>query len=297
MGTIKIAFIIFLIHLISSLVLYILMKTRLINVTPQLFPLFLFLPVSGALMVINAQWCNKHNQAGSKEFDIERLTLLDNDYRTIHLVDDESENAIVPLEEAFFLNDAATRRKMMIDILHQDPKQYIALLQRARLNDDIEVTHYASTAIMEVQREYEIEIQRCEHTVQNTPESIIAIEECIEAYKLYIESGLIEDYILSIQRLRYRDILGTRIALPGAERQYYFNAIDNLIELDDLSTAHNVLERTINKWPHDEHTWILQIKYYYKKKDRVMVQSILSQMQSLYLSPAGRDYISFWNKN
>lgn len=296
MGTIEIVFIIFLIHLISSLVLYILMKTRLISVSPQLFPLFLFMPVWGALMVINAQWCNRHNLAGSKEFDIERLTLLDNDYRTIHLVDDESENAIVPLEEAFFLNDAATRRKMMIDILHQDPKQYVTLLQRARLNDDIEVTHYASTAIMEVQREYEIEIQRCERMVLSNPESITAIEECINAYRLYIESGLVADYVLSIQRLRYRDIIRTRVALPGADRQHYFNAIDNLIELDDLSAAHDVLEHAIKKWPQDEQAWILQIKYYYKKNDRDMVQHVLSQMQSLYLSPTGRDYIAFWNK-
>jgi hypothetical protein len=37
----------------------------------------------------------------------------------------------------------------MLDIMREDPAEFIQLLQQARLNDDIEVTHYASTAMME----------------------------------------------------------------------------------------------------------------------------------------------------
>ena len=56
------------------------------------------------------------------------------------------------------------RHSLMLDILHKNPNEYIAILQKARNSDDTEVTHYATTMMMEIQTEYEKKLQQYEKT-------------------------------------------------------------------------------------------------------------------------------------
>ena len=39
----------------------------------------------------------------------------------------------------------------MMKLLHANPEQYVELLKRVTLSDDVELTHYASTSMMDAQ--------------------------------------------------------------------------------------------------------------------------------------------------
>ena len=40
----------------------------------------------------------------------------------------------------------------MMDILYDDVGEYVEVLKNARMNDDTEVVHYATTAMVELQK-------------------------------------------------------------------------------------------------------------------------------------------------
>ncbi|HBL85282.1 MAG: hypothetical protein A2Y17_03545 [Clostridiales bacterium GWF2_38_85] len=290
--------IIFLIlHAIISLIMFVLIKTDVLEISMQLFVLILFLPICGIFITLKADKYLRKNLSGSREIQLEKLNMLDNDYKAISMTDDSSEQSVVPLEEAILINDQETRRKIMIDVLKQDPKQYVNLLQRARENDDIEVTHYASTAIMEIQREYEIQIRLAEKNYKINSNDVNTIETYIFAIRDYIHSGLMQDSLLYMQRQRYDSILTKRLEYPNTGVNLYIEAINNLIEMGIFQKANKLLDEAILKWSKNEDILLTRIKYYHLTGNAVMLKSTLSDITKSrsYLSPSTQQKLSYWN--
>lgn len=78
---------------------------------------------------------------------LQELKVEDREQRNI-LVDDRTDYAnTVPLEEALIVDNPRQRRNLMLSILNENPGQYANLLSQARLNEDVEVVHYAATAM------------------------------------------------------------------------------------------------------------------------------------------------------
>ena len=57
------------------------------------------------------------------------------------------------------MDDPSVRRSVMLDVLMQDTRSYIPVLNQARMNDDVEVVHYATTAMATLSKEYDIKLQ------------------------------------------------------------------------------------------------------------------------------------------
>ena len=68
----------------------------------------------------------------------------------------------MPLEEALIVNDPAYRRRLMLSMLTEEPDAYLAQLQAAKLNDDVEVAHYAATAVAQISKESDLKLQQLE---------------------------------------------------------------------------------------------------------------------------------------
>lgn len=298
MTTETIIFIGAVLHLLICIIFLILIKTDLFKISMQLYPMILLLPVAGAVMAMYAQHYTVKNMTGSKTIELERLALEQNDIRRISMEEDRSEKSVVPLEEAILINDHETRRKLIISIIQQDPAHYLKMLQRATLNDDIEVTHYASTAIMEIRRNYELEISEWEQQALADEQDAKALDECLNALSRYIKSGLLEDNLMNVQRLRYKELLMKRLALPDAGRETYHELADNLIELENFSLAQGIIDEAMKKWYGDESFWLLRIKLYERLNDGEMIKKTISEMKQarVYISPSANDKIKFWNR-
>lgn len=281
-------------HLLLCLIVFFCARLRVLKFSLQLFPLVLLVPVWGLLIAAVAEWDTRRHKTGTKPIDLEELHL--DDYRLLGLQDDESLEAVVPLEEAFHINDAATRRQLMVEILHQDPNQYIQLLQQARLNNDIEVTHYASTAMMEVQREHEIEIQRLEKRLKDNADDPRALDDCLRAYARYIESGLLEDSVLFIQRKRYGELLGQKLERQPNDAPTLYEAIVNDLEQKDYGSASSRLQTALSRWPREETPWLLKIRYCFATGDGRELENTVArlQRQEIYLTAEGREAVRFW---
>ena len=284
-----------LIHALICLGIYLCRRAEILKFSSQAFPLVALVPVWGLLAAATAEWNTRRHKSGAKLIDLEDLHI--NDYRLLGIEEESTQMPVVPLEEAFLINDAATRRRLMVEILRQDPNQYIQLLQQARLNDDIEVTHYASTAMMEVQREYEIDLQRCERRLAEEPDSARALDNCLLALRRYIDSGLLEDSVLGVQRTRYGELLDKKRAGGGEpDRRVWFAAAENRLALRQFGLAAELIDDCLRQWPQDENSWLLQLQYGFLTGDGALIRRTTEEIQrrEIYLSAVGREALRFW---
>lgn len=288
-------------HLLVSAVIFILIKTDIMKISAQLFPMVLLVPVFGTLMVLSAEFMSRRALTGQKSIeDIHDFTLEQTDYRKRGIHAEDGVVSVVPIEEAISINDAKTRREFMMDIITENSQNYISLLQKARFNDDVDVAHYASTAIMELQRDYELKIQKCQMNVMENPEDPAVLDALILAYKNYIDSGLIEDNVLSSQRGRYHDAIIKRIAIedPPAEPDCYHDAVDNQLELGNFVLAEQLLDEAFRKWSNIERVWLLKLKLCFLKHDPDGLRKTLGgiEVSKVFLSAEAREEVLYWSR-
>lgn len=173
------------IHTVLCILIYIGIRSRFFKFTEQLFPVIVLVPIAGMAACLAADYHSRFHKAGIKPIELEELHLETEDLRLKQIEDDEGGALVIPLEEAMTINDAETRRKLMLDILHQNPQEYIELLQKARLDEDIEVTHYASTAIMEMQRDFELSLQKAEREYEDDRDNSEKLERYLQPAPVY----------------------------------------------------------------------------------------------------------------
>ncbi|MDD2362377.1 MAG: hypothetical protein PHH84_05400 [Oscillospiraceae bacterium] len=286
------------IHLICCLLIFLLIKYDFLKISAQLFPLTLFVPIWGIAMLLSAEYLSRRSEDGTKEIQVDDLKLSEFDFRGIGLYMDDRQLSVVPLEEAIIVNDAKTRRDFMMDIIGQDADQYIDLLQKAKFNNDIEIIHYASTAIMEIQRAHELALQRSEAAVKSNPDDSMALDAYMITLKKYINSGLVEDNFLFIQRKRFHEAFLKRIEMPDAEQSSFFDAVDNLIEMSDFIQAEEVLQKSAEIWPENENTYRLKLKICHLSKDKEKKKELIKIMQNkrVQFSAETREAIDYWSR-
>jgi hypothetical protein len=285
-------------HIISCVIALLLIKSDRLRISMQLYFLAVFHPVWGIIMLFNADRRLKAKKTGSREIQLEKLSDVDDSLWIVPVTDDDDESSVVPLEEAFVINNQETRRKLMIDMLQQNPQQYIDLLQKARVNDDIEVTHYATTAIMEIQREFELQLKRTESAYRESPNRLEVLENYLFALRDYIKSGLMQDSLLYMQRQKLDLLLGKRLGMENPTPEIYSEAIDNLLEMRILERPHELLLEALNKWPRSEELWMMKLKWQHLAEDGKGIKQTIAEIKDskIHLSFASQQKLAFWGR-
>lgn len=187
-------------HCVLCLIAAILMYTHLMKSRPMILPIVFLVPVFGFSCLLFLEWESRGDQENKKEIGIEKLKINDDIHRSILMEEDPARDLMVPLQEALLMNDASTRRELMMDILYDDVGEYVEVLKNARMNDDTEVVHYATTAMVELQKDYETKLQKQKEAFA-LEEDAGLLDEYIQTLEKYVESGLLEGNMLKNRRL------------------------------------------------------------------------------------------------
>ena len=274
-----------------------LIKTKKIDVSVTIFPAVCFLPICGLLMLCMEVWTNEKRIRASKEVGLGKLLIDDVKYRQIAVTEDASHSGAVPLEEAFLVNDTFVKRKLLMEVLQHNPEDYIELLKKARMSNDTELTHYATTTMMEIQSGYELSIHDLEEELkkENSYESVSRYKNLLGRY---IDSGLISGSILDIYRKKMGEALEHLIMLDGENRKNIWECIENHIELKNWEQAGKLLETGMEKWPDDEKIYQLYVDYYWNRSEGAKIPQVLERIKNnnVYLSSQGKKWFDFWEK-
>lgn len=237
-----------------------------------------------------------------KEIGIEKLKINDDIHRSILMEEDPARDLMVPLQEALLMNDASTRRELMMDILYDDVGEYVEVLKNARMNDDTEVVHYATTAMVELQKDYETKLQKQKEAFA-LEEDAGLLDEYIQTLEKYVESGLLEGNMLKNRRLELCGLLERKLTQRKEEGHeelpLYCKKFEQDCALGEYEDALRMADAAIRLWPQQEEGYLMKIRHGVMTKNPEQIGTVIGLLENnkVYLSPAARRTVDFWKEN
>ncbi len=282
-------------HVVVCLIVAVLMLKNRIKVRWSIFPAVCFLPVCGVILLFMEIQTYEKQIRGKKDAGMGKVKIDDIKYRQIPVSEGRGSEEAVPLEEAILVNDTQTKRGLLLEVLQRNPEDYIELLQKARMSDDTEITHYATTTMMEIQSGYELEIHRVEE---------LLVQE--DSYKnwnyyrtqlnRYINSGLISGSILNIYREKLATAMERMVTFEPENRKIMWECIENHIEMGNKEQAEKLLIESYQKWDDEEKLYQLMVDYCWsiRRGDQIARVLELVKTKNVYLSSEGKKWYDFW---
>lgn len=308
-----------LIHASACLLLLLLTIVKLLPIPYAAYPMMVLVPLFGplALLLFGIHLRRKSAEAS---VDISRFQLENEIYRSMGM--DTVRSDIVPLEEAIFLNPADTRRnlmldmmkesvvpleealtisnsqvrrKLMLDVLNSDTAKYYALLEQARLNDDVEVVHYAVTAMSELNKKYDLMIAEFTKALDADPEDVEILGRYCSCLKQYLALGLADGAILD---LRQRACIAAYQKLCEKQplERYFCDLARQQMLANNFAAAEQTLQTLDTQFPDSEDIRLLRLEYFARRGDGETVQRMAFSVWTgeMYLSQKAKETLAFW---
>ena len=291
-------FLVVLIHLIVCIVIFLLMKQGKIKSSMVVYPAVVLVPICGLVLLVIEEYRVRNTTPKERQVGVESFKISDIRYKRIEVDDDSNETITVPLEEAISVNNASVRRKLMMDILHRNPEEYIELLQMTRTADDTELTHYATTTMMEIQNKYELEIHKLSEEIKENPKELQVLKKYRKVLLKYIDSGLISGKILEIYRAQLDDILRKLCEMLPENRVYFQDYIRNQIALGKNDNIDGQIMDMINRWPDEVQVYQIYVEFLWKSNRGDEIPGVLNRLKegNVYLSSEGKAWLEFWEQ-
>jgi len=126
--------------------------------------------------------------------DMDEQLSDEEDQAPISLQSSEDVRLWVPIEEALLLNDSAIKRELTMSMLKDQPSNVVALLQQARMNEDVEVVHYATVMLAELHKEYDLKIQELKQELLKQPDDIDILEK-LQQYNIFTDRRRVKEIL------------------------------------------------------------------------------------------------------
>lgn len=296
MISLVVATVLLLVHALVCLVLWTLMKLGLLPVRGHMLAVMVLVPLWGPLLVVLLIARSAVFGDDLKDATLEALRINDDMHRSMLVQGREGDDGVVPLEEALIVNDPGDCRRLMLSMLTEDPDAYLAQLQAAKLNDDVEVAHYAATAVAQISKESDLKLQQLERAFKTDPSAQNLNVYC-DYLGTYLASGLAEGRVAQIQRQQYARLLARRCEREDglALRVRYATALADAGEVDE---AEDVAERLVADTPDEQDVWMLCLRLAVLRHDGEMVRRVIDAVdkQHVYLSAENREKLAFWRE-
>lgn len=291
-----IAVLLLLLHLLVCVGFFFLLRFRILEADVMLLPICVFVPVFGPLLTLLVSFVYASGLTGSKNRNLEAMRKDLVSEKSTPDIDQESGEAL-PLEDALILNDAGVRRNAMLDILLNGASDMSYVLHQAKENTDVEVVHYATTALSELLKDYDLRLQKLSQAHEEHPEDSEVLADYIDTLDEYLRNALAEGENLRIQRTRYVTLLKERIETDMRIEDVQ-SLVRSLMYSKDYDQAEQWLEQMETRWPEREETMQLRLRYYYELH---MGEAFTAYVEKLktggsYLSGRLRQQIQFWEE-
>ena len=291
------------VHVLACIVVGLLMASGLLKTRLSCLPIMAFVPVFGAVALLFHERALRSDARPCDDFELEELRVNDAVYKSIVVEPAAQASEAVPLREALLVNDPATRRRLIMDVLYDDASAQPHALRAARSNDDAEVVHYATTALVELQKTYDDRMQRARAACQADPHDVETARNLASVLGAYIESGLLEGMMLTSTRAEYARVLDALLALVsrdgeealGVCRQAFLNAQAR----GEVGDMERTAERAVAVWPQREDGYLMRLHTAVAREDRAGIDRALETLQrgDVRVTARGRRDISYWRRD
>lgn len=283
------------IHLLICVLTWIGIRAHFLKGKRYLMVPVIFIPFFGVLCIGLLQLQVFLKKENSRPIGLEKLQINEEIYKNNVQVREKNDRDIVPLEEALLINEPELRRQLIMNILNDDPARYMELLEKARLNEDVEVVHYAITAMVELSKDYDSRLQTMERTYAAAPDDPVVLDEYCDFMENYLRQGLLEKQMERMLRNQYTLLLRKKLK-KNEDLHSCICLVDNLMELEDYAGVQEILERMDRNWHRREEFWVRKILFLAVQKNGREIRNTLKQMKEehIYLSSQSKEVLAFW---
>lgn len=290
--------ILLIIHIIICIIVYILMRLSVLKATRMIMPIIVLVPIWGLGCMIVLELRTRGKQEINEEVGIEKLKINDEIHRSIIMDEDPTESRVVPLEEAFVINEPTTRRELMMEIMYGNPNDYVKQLKEARLNDDTEVVHYAVTALTELQKDYDLKFQELDWKMEKNPKNEKILDDYLELLNRYLGSGIPEGMERTVKLRTYSNMLEKKLNEVGDDLSLLRRKAEVDLQIGEYEVVNEEIGKILELWGKNEAGYLLLLKYYSAIRNREGIDRTMETIERkrIHLSPEGRQAVRFWQK-
>ncbi|WP_054742515.1 hypothetical protein [Cellulosilyticum ruminicola] len=203
---------------------------------------------------------------------------------------------LVAVSEALVLNDTKIKKEVLIGVLREDKTKYIETLKGALKDKDIEASHYAAVALIDIKDDFQEEMDKCIEGLKQNPNDVamlIAYEAVLEKSIL---SGLYETKRLKQLEEIYSNLLIKLIAMEINTYKYYHSKIKCEMRLKQFKRAYTDCMAFKEAYEESEEPYLCLMEYYYLIKDYSGLCSVIEEIKasSITLSRTGIQNMRFW---
>ena len=283
-------------HLIIGTLVFLGIRFHILKVHDYMFFVALLLPVWGVLTVLILHFQIFFRADDSIDVGVEKLKLESELYRSVTIDDKKTAANTVPIEEALVINSNRERRSIIMDVLNDDPKEYIEFLQKAGNNEDTEVVHYAVTAMVEISKENDYKLQEFERQHTQNPEDIGVLEHYTDFLWNCLCQKLMQGQVEVMNRELFCVLMEKKMALQPGSIADFQRIVENDLRRKNYTLASDHLRAMQSLYPDDEAYYLCRLDYLASlgrgEEIRQLVEEI--QRKHIYLSSATKEVLAFW---
>lgn len=246
-----------------------------------------------AVLILHTQ--NSLEREGTKEIQMEKMKLDSEVYRSVTVEEKKNAHKLVPMEEALIVNNPAERRELIMDVLNDNPKEYIRFLQSAGDNDDTEVVHYAVTAMVEISKENDFMLQKLDAQYRQSPDDFDVISRYCDFLQNCLEQKLMQGQVEKMNRIFINELFEKKVKVTS-DIADYVNFAKNNMKLKDWTAAKAIIDNMEKLFPEDEQFLMLKIDYFASLGKGEKIRQLIDMIETkrIYLSPKAKEEIAFW---
>lgn len=285
-------------HLLCCILLLLGMRSKVLKVRKVLFPVALFLPIWGPLLVLILHIQILLKQTDVDEVGVEKFQIDSELYKGISRDESRISRSTVSMEEALIVNTPKERRSLIMDILNDNPTSYVEFLKMAGNNDDSEVVHYAVTAMVQISKENDQTLWELEQKYSQNPNDPGIIDTYCEFLWHCLEQGLMQGQVEGMNRNLFDILIQKKIQLGSPQVSDYLRCIQNSMTVKNYTETAVMLEQALAIWPGNEELLILKIQYLADLERDEDMQAFLDELEqkNVYLSSKAKEVIAFWRE-
>lgn len=197
----------------------------------------LFMPLLGNLILstyfYSTLYFHKDNEYLS---DYEQLISKDDSFNYKEKIDYEKEVRTMSFLDMLSFIDPERKKEILIDSQYNVKINNTKILKKGLSAEDREVQHYSATLLNSRENELTNNISFLREKFNDNEEDKI-LDQLIEAYKNYLDSGLIEPDSIIIFREEYIDALKQKVKRKKYDLNVLNEIFKNYILVDDLYNA------------------------------------------------------------
>lgn len=283
------------VHLLICLLTFFGIKFNILKVHKYMFFVALLLPFWGILILLILHFQIWFKADDSIDVGVEKLKLESELYKSVTVDDKKIATTTVPIEEALVVNSAKERRSIIMDVLNDNPKEYIEFLQKAGNNEDTEVVHYAVTAMVEISKENDYMLQNLEREYVANPDDPLVLEKYIDFLWSCLSQNLMQGQVEVINRELFCSLINKKIELGGVLNDY-IRSIENDLKRGQFTLAGATLDKMESEYSQNEEYYLLKLQYLASLGRGEEIKKLLTEIDDrhIFLSSKAKEVLAFW---